>query len=295
MKVRKTIIFLFVIVFVFSACNNSQQKHEKQKKSEPEKEVFVPEFNADSAYYYVKKQVDFGPRVPGTNAHSQCANFLINTLNRFSDTVIVQEFKTRTFDKKTFNGKNIIAVFGPEKKDRVLLAAHWDSRPFADHDPNPENRNTPIDGANDGASGVGVLLEMARQFKQYPPVIGIDIILFDLEDYGEPEGIQTNLENDWALGSQYWSKTPHKPGYRARFGILLDMVGATDAIFTKEGTSVYHATTILTKVWGIAHRLGYSNYFSDEETAGILDDHWYINKNAKIPTIDIIHHDSNTY
>ncbi len=288
-------IFPLLIIFALWACNGANEKEKKQQSKKAEKAVSVPEFNADSAYHFVKDQVDFGPRVPGTQAHNQCAAYLSNTLKRFADTVIIQEFKTRTFDKKTFNGKNIIASFNPQNKNRILLAAHWDSRPFADHDQDPENHNTPIDGANDGASGVGVLLEIARQFNMHNPGIGVDIILFDLEDYGQPEGIQTHAENDWALGSQYWSKTPHIPGYRARYGILLDMVGASDAIFTREGTSRYYASPILSKVWNIALGLGFGNYFSNEETTAILDDHVYINRNARIPTIDIIHHDNKTY
>lgn len=251
--------------------------------------VDVPEFNKDSAYYYVEKQVEFGPRVPGTRPNALCAEYLIQTLKRFTPHVKVQQFKARLYNKEVLQGKNIIATFNPEVRKRVLLCAHWDSRPYADHDPNPANHNTPIDGANDGASGTGVLLEIARQLSMHPIKIGIDIILFDMEDYGQPQGTQQQVSHDWALGSQYWSKNPHIRGYRADYGILLDMVGGYDPSFTREGTSDYYAPHIFDKVWGVARQIGYGDVFPNRKTPNILDDHYYINEIAKIPTIDIIH------
>eukprot|EP00825_Cyclidium_porcatum_P021229 TRINITY_DN23737_c0_g1_i2.p3 TRINITY_DN23737_c0_g1~~TRINITY_DN23737_c0_g1_i2.p3 ORF type:complete len:174 (+),score=13.52 TRINITY_DN23737_c0_g1_i2:413-934(+) len=124
-----------------------------------------------------------------------------------------------------FSCKNIIASFNPDKKSRILLASHWDSRPYADHDPNKENHKTPIDGANDGASGVGILIEVARQLSIKKPELGVDIVFWDIEDYGEPQGTETGKEDTWCIGTQHWAKNPHKQGYSARFGILLDMVG----------------------------------------------------------------------
>jgi len=290
--IKTTLWSTAIIVLTVVACKSE----DKQKKSEPTEEksraeIFVPDFNADSAYAYVQKQVDFGPRAPGSEAHAQCAQWLTNTMKRFTPNVEVQHFKARIFDRKTYNGQNIIGIFNPEKKERILLCAHWDTRPFADHDPNPENRNTPIDGANDGASGVGVLLEVARQFNLHNPDIGVDIIFFDLEDFGKPQATQLEVEDDWCLGSQYWSRTPHKPGYRAKFGILLDMVGVPNPNFTQEGMSVYFARHIVDKVWSIASQLGYEQYFPTTETPAIIDDHYYINKLIRIPTIDIIHYE----
>lgn len=125
--------------------------------------------------------------------------------------------------------ENIVATFNPHASKRILLAAHWDSRPYADHDPDDSKHRTPIDGANDGASGVGVLMEVARLLSLQPVEdrLGVDIVFFDLEDYGPHNDVRTAGDDDyWALGSQYWSKTPHLPGYKANFGILLDMVGA---------------------------------------------------------------------
>ena len=290
---KKFKIILFGFVVLFSACNGGkekdQQKNEtKQSEKKQEKKVDVPDFNPDSAYYYVKKQVDFGPRVPGTEAHEECAGWLESKLNDFADSVIVQNFTAKIHTGENKSGKNIIGVFQPEKRRRILLSAHWDSRPYADQEIDQSLHDKPIDGANDGASGVGVLLEIARHLHKQQPDIGIDIIFFDLEDYGEPQGQQSRQEDSWALGSQYWSRNPHKFNYNANYGILLDMVGVEDAQFPKEGTSEYYASDILDKVWKTGQNIGYGKYFVDREVNGILDDHLYINKIIGIPTINII-------
>ncbi|MCF8235465.1 MAG: M28 family peptidase [Bacteroidales bacterium] len=285
-----------LIIVLIVGCKSEDQKQKKSgQKTQEREQVFIPEFDADSAYNFIDKQMTFGPRVPGTPAHVKCARYLSKTMERLADEVVVQDFKARDYAGKTLNGKNIIGIFQPDKKARILLGAHWDSRFVADHDPVQENQTKPVPGANDGASGVGVLLEIARQLNQHAPDVGIDIIFFDLEDQGEPEGLQMQAEDDWALGSQHWSKSPHKPGYRAKYGILLDMVGVSDAVFGKEGTSVYYARHLLEKVWSIARDIGYENYFIDEETPSILDDHFYVNQIAKIPMIDIIQYDRKTY
>lgn len=250
--------------------------------------VNVPEFNADSAYVYIEKQMAFGPRVPNTEAHRACAIWLENSFRRFTPNVIVQKANLQAFDGTILDSKNIIAVFNPESQSRILLCSHWDSRPWADHDPDPANRKKPVPAANDGASGVGVLLEIARQLSKHDPGTGIDLVLFDSEDYGEPQEMQGTHEDSWGLGSQYWSKNPHVPGYMARFGILLDMVGGKDATFTMESTSMYYAPDIMRRVWAYADRLGYGSYFLNRKTGAITDDHVYVNENLGIPTIDII-------
>ncbi len=254
----------------------------------------VPEFNEDSAYQFVHAQVNFGPRVPNTAAHEACANYLAATLKRFTPSVNIQTARVRAFDGTILNLKNIIGSIHPESNSRILLCAHWDSRPFADHDPDPANHHKPILGANDGASGVGVLLEIARQFSIKPPTLGVDLIFFDGEDYGEHQQLQGRKEDTWALGSQHWARNPHVPGYRARFGILLDMVGATDAVFTMEGTSQQFAADVMKKVWDVGHAIGYERYFSRKRTNPIIDDHLYINQIIKIPTIDIIHYSADS-
>lgn len=203
--------------------------------------------------------------------------------------VIEQNFKTRTYNNKVLNARNIIASYNPDVNNRVLLCAHWDSRPYADWDENAENNFSPIDGANDGASGVGVLMEIGRQLYLDNSKLGVDIVLFDAEDYGEHKQERGQHQDTWALGSQYWSKNMHIPNYNASYGILLDMVGAEDARFTKEYYSLLYARGVVDKVWKTASKLGYSNYFVNIEEGSIMDDHYYINKYAKIPTIDIIH------
>lgn len=176
-----------------------------------------------------------------------------------------------------------------------MLCAHWDTRPFADQD--TEDTNTAIDGANDGASGVGVLLEIARQFSLKKPNIGVDIILFDAEDYGQPAvSDYPRMEHSYCLGSQYWATHLHKSNYFAKYGILLDMVGGKNAVFTQELASLTFAPKVLNKVWNTAAELGYGNTFQFKKTNLIIDDHLYINNLAqgRVPTIDIIEYNEVT-
>lgn len=289
MRNNKIIISFITILVLLSSCDQPHKTTNSKIKKKEKKTVVVPQFNADSAYHFVEKQVLFGPRIPGTEAHAKCASWLADKMNQYADTVIVQKFKARTYDEVSRNGKNIIASFKPDDPKRVLLMAHWDSRPFADHDTDETKHNTPIDGANDGASGVGVLLEVARQLSTRKPDVGIDIIFFDLEDWGPPT--QLNLYDDkfWGLGSQYWSSSPHIYGYDASFGILLDMVGVENPAYRKEYFSQQYARYYLDLVWATASDIGYSKYFLNEEGPAINDDHVHVNRIAKIPSIDIIH------
>lgn len=289
----KKILPIFLILTILCACGDKKpSKH--NPTSQKKKSVVVPDFNADSAYAFVKAQTDFGPRVPNTEAHEQCARWLITKMTAYADTVYVQEFRTRIFNNKGMDGKNIIASFNPQATKRIILCSHWDSRPFADHDPDETNWNKPIDGANDGASGVGVLLENARCFHNHPlnEKLGVDIIFFDLEDYGprhdQTEQYYDDRRNHWALGSQYWAAQHHLPGYQANYGILLDMVGNSNPNFMKEYYSQGYATWLSNKVWRIAQDLGYRQYFVNELGDPISDDHLPLNEIAGIPTIDII-------
>ena len=288
-------LIIIAAALLLASCGEKQAKtNEPKGKQETKKSVTVPQFNADSAYQFVAQQTQFGPRVPETEAHANCAEWLTAKLGEWADTVIVQEFRTRLFNDKGVDGKNIVAVFHPEAKKRIVLCAHWDSRPYADHDPDEANTHTPIDGANDGASGVGVLLECARQFSASPlrEGLGIDIVFFDLEDYGphqdEAEQYYDDRVNFWALGSQHWSKTPHVYGYKAYYGILLDMVGGSKPNFQKEYYSQGFAGWVSNKVWRKAYDLGYRPEFSNELGTMISDDHLPMNQIAGIPTIDII-------
>ncbi|MDE5736038.1 MAG: M28 family peptidase [Bacteroidales bacterium] len=253
-------------------------------------------FDRDSAYAFVARQVAFGPRTPGSVAHDRCADYLYAVLAGCADTVIRQPFTAERWDGRAMQGVNIIACFAPENPRRVLLAAHWDSRPYADQEADSTLHRTPIDGANDGASGVGVLLEVARVLAAHAPAVGVDIVLFDLEDAGRPDFIPYTPgdENTWCKGSQHWAAQPHTPGYTAAYGILLDMVGNRQPMFAQESTSLYYAADILDKVWAVAAESGYGAVFVPNRTGGIIDDHLFVNRLARIPMIDIIHKDFGT-
>lgn len=289
-------LFVFSLIFILSFCGTPSEKATNDNSSAKEKTATIsaPDFNSDSAFYFVERQVDFGPRVPNTPEHRKCADYLSTTLDRFTDTVYVQEALVTAYDGTRLNIQNIVGSFNPDNRNRILLAAHWDTRPYADEDPDPENHYTPIDGANDGASGVGVLLEIARQLSKTPIETGIDIILFDAEDYGIHSGLNESKPETWALGSRYWAQNPHIPNYYARFGILLDMVGAPQATFKQEGYSMYYAPNIVRRVWQTAQRAGYGNYFLNQKAGYVMDDHYNINVYRNIPTINIIHQDDST-
>ena len=289
---KKKAVITLLIVCSTLLWMGSCQTSPKATQATPGTAISIPTFNADSAYDYVSRQVAMGYRVPGSEAHKATARWLADELKRHNAEVICQEATVTAYDGTRLPMCNIIAQFAPEKSQRILLAAHWDSRPFADHDPLPENHRKPIAGANDGASGVGVLLEIARHLSQQPPRVGVDIILFDAEDYGAPAWYDHDSDS-WALGSQYWASHPHKAGYTARYGILLDMVGATGAKFYREYYSDYYASQVVNKVWECAARKGYSSVFINARNGAITDDHINMNK-AGIPSIDIIHIDPTT-
>ncbi|MDL2256196.1 M28 family peptidase [Parabacteroides sp. OttesenSCG-928-K15] len=286
----KKIIPLLLICLLFACAN----KGATDKKAETEaiktkNEGQALNFNADSAYTYVANQAAFGPRVPNTDAHKACGDYLIDELKRFGAQLFVQDAILTAYDGTKLEARNIIGSYNPEQKKRILLFAHWDSRPYADEDPDPANHYKHIDGVDDGASGVGVLLEIARQISFNDPAVGIDIIFFDAEDYGEPSFSKTNKEHTWCLGSQFWAKKPHVPNYRADYGILLDMVGSKHATFFKEGYSMYTAAPIVEKIWNKARDLGYGKFFINAAGSTITDDHLYVNRGRNIPCVDIIY------
>jgi hypothetical protein len=257
--------------------------------------VQTPAFSADSAWSFVDRQVGFGPRVPGTPSHTQCARWLADKFRSFGAEVSEQTSTVTVFDGTSLPMINIIARYQTEKSNRILLMAHWDSRPFADQDSDPAMRDLPIPGANDGGSGTGVLLEIARALQSQPTPLGIDLILFDAEDYGAPSHRNVEGKSEyWCLGSQYWARNPHVPGYFARYGILLDMVGAPNAVFTLEEVSCFYAQTVVDKVWAAGNNLGYGSYFTYQKTPQLIDDHRFINEIIGIPSIDIIQYDGTT-
>jgi len=239
----------------------------------------APRFNADSAYAFIQKQVDFGPRVPNSGGHRNCGDFLQAKLTEYADQVQVQQFESTSQSGERFQLRNFIASFNPQAPRRLLFGAHWDTRAKADK--HQEDPNVAFDGANDGASGVGVLLEIARLISKDTLQLGVDLIFFDAEDQG-------GLGLDWCLGSKHWSTNKHKSGYSAYYGVLLDMVGARNATFPHEHYSKQFAPSIVNKVWNEGHKAGFSRYFIFGDGGAIEDDHYYVNVNAKIPMVNII-------
>ncbi|MDO5665562.1 MAG: M28 family peptidase [Bacteroidia bacterium] len=285
------ILLLLTVGFIFSvSCNSCQSQKNMGKETVTNTYVKIsPDFNADSAYSFVEKQVSFGPRVPGTPAHKACGDYLATKLTGFGATVFEQKANVTHYDGQNIEIRNIIGSYQPEKEKRILLFAHWDSRPFADEELDTEKQNTPIAGADDGASGVGVLLEIARQLQQKTTDVGIDIIFFDLEDWGQAAFDKNYVFGTWwCVGSRYWSENPHIHNYKASYGILLDMVGAANATFLHEGYSMQHASNIVSKIWSTASNLGYGKFFVQQNGSYITDDHVPIIENRKIPCANII-------
>ncbi|GHV56336.1 glutamine cyclotransferase [Bacteroidia bacterium] len=285
----KKTFFIFCLLIAGYSCKQTTQRVAAEEKTIA---TVVPEFNADSAYQYTAAQVAFGPRVPNTPAHIACGNYLVNELKRLGAEVIEQETTLQTYDKQSLHIKNIIASFNPGNSQRILLCAHWDSRPFADQDPDPANHRKAISGANDGAGACGALLEIARQIGIAPSTVGIDIVLFDAEDWGTPTFDQSKYgSTGWCLGSEYWAKHPHVQNYTAKYGILLDMVSAPGALFYKEYFSMQYAGKTVNRVWDTARAWGYGDYFINQRGSGVTDDHLEVFKYRKIPCIDIIQYD----
>lgn len=303
-RLNNSLLLIASVLVLFSCTEEEKPRPDvtTPKKKETDKSKFpVPEFSADSAFRFIEEQVAFGPRVPNTEAHKACAEYLKQKLTDYGFELIVQEAEVTAFNRQVLEIQNIMGQFDPDNPKRIMLFAHWDTRPFADQD--DHKRTKPIDGANDGASGVAVLLEIARllhqEFQKHgenPLNYGVDIVFFDAEDYGKPEGSMTDQASDsWCLGSQYWARNIPIENYSPKYGILLDMVGGKDAVFPREYYSLYFAPGIVNKVWRVASELGYSNYFINKKAPPLTDDHLYINKIAEIPSIDIIHYEVDEY
>ena len=287
MRYFQSIVFVIVICFFAVSqvgCKDSGEQKSVVNDTVRAKPVSAPVFDADSAYASVSTQVAMGARVPGSAAQKQCAEWMGTKLKAVCDTVYKQEIQVKGGDGKSLPCYNLVGVINPKATKRILLLTHWDSRPWADQD--TKDKDKPVMAADDGASGVGVLLEVARQAKAYglPAGIGIDILLTDVEDYGRTEW----GEDSYCLGTQYWAHHPHVAGYRADFGILLDMVGAHGAQFPMEGISTQFAGDIQQKVWQAAANAGYSSFFPYVASADITDDHVFVNKITGIKTVDII-------
>ena len=243
-----------------------------------------PPFSGERALQLVRKQVAFGPRVPGTSAHEKAKSFFLSTLRKYAERVGTQPF-SYPIGGDTLRGANIIASFNPKLPERILLAAHWDSRPRADQERDTSLHQKPVPGANDGASGTAVLLELARHLSKQPPGVGVDIVLFDMEDMGTGEpSDSTEREVPYAIGSKYFAE--HRQGYRPDYGILLDIVCDKHLRIPKEGYSVRYAGQVVRKVWEAAEEVG-ASAFVDERGRAVMDDHVPLLREG-IPMIDLI-------
>ena len=281
-------LLLCCVLLVLTSCHRNKPQDNGTANATDYSAISIPVFCADSAYAYTESQLSFGPRIPGRKGHDECAFYLAHKMQRWCDTVIMQPFSATLWDGKSVRGQNIIASFNPQSEQRILLASHWDSRMWADQDPDSSQHRNPIPGANDGAAGVATLMEMARVMSQQRPGVGIDFIFFDLEDQGAPYWSTNYEDNTWSKGSQYWAQHPHRPYYRANYGILFDMIGTEHPRFTKEEVSRNYAPGLTNKLWRAAAAMGHGNIFVDIETPPILDDHLYVNQIIGIPMIDIV-------
>ena len=287
--------YLFVVFISLTAgllglsCLNASKSGQNTDNTKAETKLKRPaSFNRDSAYSYIRRQVAFGPRVSGTEGNRLCRDYIVSELNRHG----AKNVSVQTGEVKAFNGDrlpigNIMGSYKPEAKDRILILAHYDTRPWADSDMNEENRIKPVLGANDGASGVAVILEIARQLNQIEPPIGVDLLLVDAEDYGQASGFSTH-DSTWCLGTQYWIENmPYATDSLPRYAVLLDMVGGVDAKFHREYFSDSDAPKLVDKVWSMAERSGFGDRFINKSGGAVVDDHIFLNK-AGIESINII-------
>lgn len=273
---------LGLLLLISCSAGRNVGEGDSAESEAPEAATAAPAFDADSAYAFVERIVAFGPRVPNTEAHRLSGDALKAQLRSYGWDVIEQKATLTAFDGTPLKARNIFARINPEKPNRLLLMAHWDSRPWADADPDPSKRSLPVLGANDGASGLGVLLEIARQLSLQKSGAAVDILFTDAEDWGSYED-----DDSWALGTRYFAQNPPVAGYRPSQAILLDMVGSPNASFGYEYFSRQSNPALLEKVWDAALSLGHGKYFHTGPGGAITDDHIELIK-AGIPSIDII-------
>ena len=277
------LITLIIAVTTFAGCGGPKVNNQTSTIETQQAAPVAVSFDADSAYAFCQTQCDFGPRTMNSEAHEQCGQWIARKFQDYGLQVTEQRTTVKGFDGTPLLANNIIASYKPELSDRILICAHWDSRPWADNDPDESKHQEPVMAANDGASGVAVMLEIARLLSDSTLNMGVDFICFDAEDWGDHGD-----SDSWCLGSQHWARNPHKPNYKARFGILLDMVGGQQARFYREYYSIKYANSVIDRVWRAAATAGYSGYFIQDESGAITDDHLPVNEVAHIPCIDII-------
>lgn len=299
---RKIYILLFVLTALFSC------KGTKAVDNESISYAVGPKFSADSAYVFCKLQCDFGPRPMNTPAHDKCRDWIVKEFQRLGCSVEQQYADLKGYDGTMLHSTNIIARTGvvsgssavkdstentiASAKPRILICAHYDTRPWADNDPDSKNHHTPIIAANDAASGVAVMLELARLLQTADSAkYDVDFVCFDAEDYGTPQWFEgeSQVEDPWALGAQYWAKQyANSQNSQLEWGILLDMVGGEGAKFFYEGVSLEYAKDYVQRVWSAASQAGYGSFFVCNQGGKITDDHVPVNQVAGIPCIDVI-------
>lgn len=252
----------------------------------------VVRFDADSAYAHIEAQCAFGPRVPNTEAHKLCGQYIVSRFKALGLAVTEQKMELKAYDGTKLECMNIFASTDTTAKKRILISAHWDSRPWADNDPDENNHKKPVLAANDGASGVAVMLELARAFMEDKPSVGVDFVCFDAEDYGVAQWDESNypgdMSNSWCLGSQYFAANLPFADYRPAYAVNLDMVGGKGAQFYQEGFSARLAPGIISKVWDAAERAGYGSMFPRQPGGYVTDDHLPLIRIAGIPAITVI-------
>ncbi len=274
--------FLFILSFsLLVACKTDP----KPTPVQPLTPVKVPKFDSGLAYEHVEKQLSFGTRVPGSPTHKATKEWMVSTMKSYGWTVEEEHFTATVYTGEQLPGTNIIAKYNPSAATRILLAAHYDTRHIADKDADATRKSDPIMGADDGASGVGVLMSLAKTISESPLEIGADIVFFDLEDYGDPD---KDDSLSWAIGSAHWAKNVDR-SYKPKHAILLDMVGAKNATFAREVYSKSMNPDLVNKIWKLAKDMGYGNYFVEGDHGRVTDDHISVANYAGIPMIDIIH------
>jgi glutaminyl-peptide cyclotransferase len=240
-------------------------------------------FDGEGAMRYAEAQLGFGPRIPGTTGAQRAGDWIVSEMKKRADTVIVQTWTHTTIDGKQLPMRNILARFNPSATDRILYVTHWDTRPVSDAAEDPGERQLPVPGANDGASGVGLFVALGDALKKNPPSGGVDLLFVDGEDYGEFDGDLADV----LIGSAYFAKHPPDSAYKPIFGVLWDMIGDKDLAIRKEGYSLQRAPEVVDRVWSKAAELGHDDVFLQAEQGAITDDHLPL-LDAGMRVIDVI-------
>lgn len=247
----------FAIVLAFAACRG-------------ERAPASGKFDGESALRYAKAQLDFGPRIPGTSGAQKAGDWIVEQMRSRADTVITQTWTHTALDGRQLPMRNILARFNVAATDRILYVTHWDTRPMSDRAESLGDRQLPVPGANDGASGVGLFVALGDALKKLPPAQGVDLLFVDGEDYGQ---FDEKLA-DVLIGSAYFAKNPPEPNYKPLFGVVWDMIGDRDLAIRKESYSVQRVPEVVDRVWAKAAELGYERIFINEEQGVVTDDHF---------------------